>query len=286
MRISSTWIIVSFAVLLLGCGAAMAIKMFGKKDVWAKVSFREVRDAAEYAAAAYENEEDNKSKLGEDGLDIDYLDGTEIKFLVKTLKNEHWISVRGTANAANAKVDATYIKERDEHLGVYLHEGFGYAAKDIYAKVKPLLNPEYKINVTGHSLGGAIAAILMMHLDVDQFQLNTCYTFGQPKVTNHEGVEKFRHLPLVRVVDNEDVVPLVPPLTIISALHGAYRHFGSEVILKDGGHFIFLPEHDAERMIVSSTWLSLFHESVEDHYMKNYIAHIDPLLANETTKEK
>ena len=68
MRISSTWIIVSFAVLLLGCGAAMAIKMFGKKDVWAKVSFREVRDAAEYAAAAYENEDENKSKLGEDAV--------------------------------------------------------------------------------------------------------------------------------------------------------------------------------------------------------------------------
>ncbi len=109
---------------------------------------------------------------------------------------------------------------------IFLHDGFGAAAEAFYKEVRNLLIPRDEIHVTGHSLGAAIAAILMMYLDTDGFTLKTCYTFGQPKVTNSEGMAKFRHLPLVRVVDNEDIVPLVPPLTIVTALHGEYRHFG------------------------------------------------------------
>ena len=49
---------------------------------------------------------------------------------------------------------------------------------------------------------------------------------------------------------------------------------GTEIVLHEGRRFVYLKEHDAERRLVSSTWAHLFHESIEDHYMKNYLAHI------------
>ena len=84
-------------------------------------------------------------------------------------------------------------------------------------------------------------------------------------------------MPLTRIIDNKDIVPLVPPLTIISAIGGQYRHLGEEVILHPNGHWIWLSEHNANRVLISGTWSNLFHESVEDHYMKNYIEKINAI---------
>jgi len=102
-------------------------------------------------------------------------------------------------------------------------------------------------------------------------------TFGQPKVTNERGCKQFWDLPLIRVVDNKDIVPLVPPLTLLSFIGGQYRHVGEEIILHKGGHWLWLSKHDANRVLVSGTWSNLLNESVEDHYMKNYINRLDAI---------
>ena len=72
----------------------------------------------------------------------------------------------------------------DKKTGIPLHEGFSFAARQVYADLKPLLKTDYRIRTTGHSLGGAVALILAMYLDVDQFDIDHVITFGQPKVTN------------------------------------------------------------------------------------------------------
>jgi hypothetical protein len=134
--------------------------------------------------------------------------------------------------------------------------------------------PGYRVNFTGHSLGGAVVAILGMYFHEQGSTIGEIVTFGQPKVTNHAGAQRYAKLPLLRVVDCRDPVPLVPPLSVLSALHGPYRHFGAELILVDGPHYVLLEEHDAERFAVTSFWLSLPHVLVSDHYMASYLARI------------
>ena len=83
-------------------------------------------------------------------------------------------------------------------------------------------------------------------------------TFGQPKVTNRAGVEKYRGLALLRFVNDKDPVPLLPPLDITTILdEGPYKHFGPEVVLKDGTAYAYFGDVQAERFSVISFWNSL-----------------------------
>jgi hypothetical protein len=56
-------------------------------------------------------------------------------------------------------------------------------------------------------------------------------------------MEKLNFLPLLRVINHEDPVPLLAPVTVVSAIHGIYRHFGPELILENPPKFIFLKSH-------------------------------------------
>lgn len=58
-------------------------------------------------------------------------------------------------------------------------------------------NPEYKIWITGHSLGGAIASIAaatIVHSKLATGDKITIYTLGQPRTGNHEFVEAFDNM--------------------------------------------------------------------------------------------
>jgi predicted lipase len=76
--------------------------------------------------------------------------------------------------------------------------------------------------VTGHSLGGSIAALCALDLvlsDVVSSNSLTLYTFGEPRVGNPAfaaAMDKF--VPRsYRVVHSADLVPHVPPSDIIVA---------------------------------------------------------------------
>ncbi len=70
------------------------------------------------------------------------------------------------------------------------------------------------VSLTGHSLGGAEAVILAMYLKTEGWKVSRVVTFGQPKVTDADGSKRFRDLPVLRVVNANDSVPLVPPLEV------------------------------------------------------------------------
>lgn len=107
--------------------------------------------------------------------------------------------------------------------------------------------------MTGHSLGGAARAIVLMWLKEDGFKLGQTIAFGQPKVTNHDGVLKYRTLPLLRYVNDGDPVPLLPPFELFTTLdEGPYQHFGPEVVLENGPDYRVNTEHQVERQSVLS----------------------------------
>jgi len=99
--------------------------------------------------------------------------------------------------------------------------------------------------ITGHSLGGAMAALfatmLLMSDNADYrriaSKLKAVYTFGQPMIGYGEFAEAAGQafttagVPLLRYVYKKDPVPLLPPREV----SGAYTHFGQEYRLAGDG---------------------------------------------------
>ena len=192
--------------------------------------------------------------------------------------NKVWLSIRGTENSANVKSALTYTKIKDKLSGIYLHEGFANATKEVYAEIKKCFDKKAEIHLTGHSLGGAASVICMIWLKVEGYNVKSCYTFGQPKVTNSKGREKYKHLPLQRVVMQGDPVPYLPPSTLLSQLQGNFRHFGDEVILLKDDKYVYLEGHDASRKNKGSLWNKANSRKLKSHSMENYLKNIERKL--------
>ncbi|MDO9116748.1 MAG: lipase family protein [Nitrospira sp.] len=230
---------------------------------------------AQRAALVYETDASIKQKSPAGSL-ISFMVETPkgVKAYIETddARKIQWVAVRGTATLENMKLDVDYNKVVDGRLQIPLHKGFADTALQVYAFAKPLLRPGYEVRVTGHSLGGAAASIVLMLFKEDGVKLGQAMTFGQPKVTNRAGVEKYRGLPLLRFVNDKDPVPLLPPLDISTILdEGPYKHIGPEVVLKDGTNYAYFSDAQAERFSVISFWNSLGRQEVPDHSISNYL---------------
>jgi hypothetical protein len=136
------------------------------------------------------------------------------------------------------------------------------------------LKPGYKTYLAGHSLGGAVAAILTIYMIEDGVEVVRVVTFGQPRFTTADGVKRLSFLPLARVVDENDIVPMVPPATAIDPIFGPYEHVGPEVILLEGRDIVYLPSHDANRISVGEFWRSISFADLKDHEIKKYLKRI------------
>jgi hypothetical protein len=193
-----------------------------------------------------------------------------------------WIVVRGTSSLINIRSDVDYNKVAESRLQIPLHKGFADAAVQVYQFAKPILKTDYETRVTGHSYGGAVAVIVLMMLKEDGYKLGQAMTFGQPKVTNRDGVSKYRTLPLLRFINDKDPVPLLPPFEVFAVLdEGPFQHIGPEVVLGEGTTYRFYAEHQAETASVLSFWNNLKNFSIQDvpdHFMSAYLTRIQQKL--------
>jgi len=241
------------------------------------VNFTEIQKQAMFANAAYQSEDKIRTLLESGNYTLTLyhtIPDIQISFFLATneLTKTQIISVRGTSNIENAMVDISLKLMMDKNTGVRLHEGFSFAAKQIYAELEPLLNSDYKINVTGHSLGGAVALILAMYLDAYQFNIEQVITFGQPKVTNISGANKIQHINVIRVVTPFDLVPLVPlfdPLDISNV--DVYWHAGKEVILLADTQYAILEGTDSMLRATRFTQKPLTEDNLSNHQMPLYL---------------
>ncbi len=140
---------------------------------------------------------------------------------VDRIGKKQWVVFRGTNTPHDWLVDGDHGLVFDSVLKFMVHRGFKEAVDGLYAQIRPQLDPDFDIYVAGHSLGGAIAVLTAAHIRMDSAlgpRLRRCFTVGQPKVTNQEGAEALRalRLPLLRVVNNLDPVPRVPPADFFS----------------------------------------------------------------------
>jgi hypothetical protein len=246
----------------------------------ARVDFIAIHEQAGFASAAYGSEDKVRAFVEAQGYTLTlYKTDPDIQVTYFLATNEsartQVISVRGTANTENAMVNISFKLRPDPVSGIYLHEGFGIAAKRVYAELKPLLNPGYKIRTTGHSLGGAVALILAMYLDLDQFNIDQVTTFGQPKVTNIAGATRLNLINIIRVVMPLDPVPLVPPLDPLDINNiDIYWHAGKEVVLLADNQYAILEGMDSMLRATRFTQRLLDDNNVKHHRMSVYLGMI------------
>ena len=250
--------------------------------------FKMLHDYALIADAAYQGENAVENVLLDQGFTLSAhgeLPGYGVSYFLatSTATKQQILSVRGTSNVENALVDVAFQLLPNKPTGIKLHQGFALSADYIYEKVRTELNRDYRINTTGHSLGGAVALILAMYLDSAGYDVGKVITFGQPKVTNMSGSRQYAHLDVTRVVTPKDMVPLVPPLDPMDLMNmDIYWHIGTELVLQAGNTYSELEGIDS--MMRATDFLNemVSEKNLRHHFMNEYINLITPKLVNAT----
>ena len=264
----------AFAALLLG--ACAPAKKFCPADF--SVDFTEALKYAALAERAYAPDSAVKTACGLDScfLFTGPTTGARAFLQVNDGAKEQWLAFRGTAAFSDVKLDADYTQSDDSILHIRLHRGFAKAVQDLSPLYAPHLRAGYRTRLTGHSLGGAMAAVAGLYLRAEGFDVQV-ETFGQPKVTNAAGARRADSLNLVRFLNGVDLVTQVPPLSYNPGKLGSYEHFGREVALLDGKGYECLQEHYRKRFDPESWWNQAQEEAVKDHGIEKYLAKLKAL---------
>lgn len=237
------------------------------------VDFRELEYYALRSKAAYAPEEEIRRQFPNTTV-VKTVEPINVQYFVETdpATKTQTITVRGTANKSNIRQDAEVVLVKDSTLGFLLHKGFRDDAQKVLADLRPHLQKDYTIRVTGHSLGGAIALILTNYIYREGYKVERLVTFGQPKVTDDKTNHRYRqanpdYKKITRVVRENDPIPMVPP-------RPKYGHVGSELILKEGQDYVFLDAYDADRLSIGDFWRNFGDVHLKDHSMDGYLTNI------------
>lgn len=254
----------------------------GLRDDFEDVALARVIDFAERSNSAYHEAATFRKEYGPNAQAGEF-PGSGLRVFVdpNPAGQAQWVVLRGTANLRNIYDDLEFLG-RDEHeLGINVHAGFDAALQECLPWILARLDKNRPIWVTGHSLGGAVAALLVATLDHRGFNGVSGITFGQPKFTDALGAAKLAHLKILRIVHDEDPIPMLPPLAVEGGGIAVYHHFGPEVIVSASGHFFFLKEHASDRLNVTEIWQDL--ENIRPLYhdmVKGYLPALKGALAS------
>jgi triacylglycerol lipase len=182
------------------------------------------------------------------------------------------IAVRGTVDDTNWDLDMDTRGVKDQKAGILMHHGFRKAAEVIYRDLQPRLKPDYQTYLTGHSLGGAVAAILGTYLVDDKFKVAAIITFGQPKFTNVAGALAYRDLPLLRVINQNDAVATLPDETKDGGQQ--FAHVGAVINLLSGPYYVYADADQSREFSVGTLGRFVTQISVPDHYMRWYLKNL------------
>jgi triacylglycerol lipase len=187
---------------------------------------------------AYSSEGDIRSQVAAWGLGgCQVITGKGTLCIVAAAADTTLVAFRGSANIPNwiSNINVLYTTRPYGRV----HRGFFFALDEIRGRISDAVSGlgKSRVLVTGHSLGGALAALYAAESAADQSPV-WIYTFGQPRTGFGTGyvislTARFGKR-LVRVVNNNDVVPQVPPLP--------FRHAGRLVQFDADGNVSGDPE--------------------------------------------
>lgn len=258
--------------VLSGCAGGISHSLQQSLSVIApaKIDFSELHYYALRSSSAYDPESDIRKGYPL-ATRIATVQPIDVRYFIETdtAQKKQTISVRGTAEKANIWEDIETALIPDNILGIPLHRGFRADARAILNDLRPHLRKDYSVRITGHSLGGAVAAILGLYLEKEGYEIERVVTFGEPRFTTHP-LQSEALTKATRVVHNRDVVPMLPPHSVF----GKYQHASAEVILRPGSRYVYLNEHDADRFSVGEFWRNVTNFSFDDHHMDGYLSNI------------
>lgn len=190
--------------------------------------------SARLAATAYLPDADVDVFLAEYGADGELIDipDTNTQCLVATTPKAAFISFRGTEKVAKdwfTDIDVKLMAPAWKTADIKTHSGFTEALDSIWAsdilpwiKSRQLAEKGIPLWFSGHSLGGALAALAALRLDMENEAvapgtprpvIAALHTFGQPRVGDENcAAELDRRLAnkYFRMINQRDIVPRVP----------------------------------------------------------------------------
>ncbi|MBD0267981.1 MAG: lipase family protein [Cyanobacteria bacterium Co-bin8] len=178
-----------------------------------------------------------------------------------------------------------------------VHRGFLAAWHSVETEVLDYLRkrwtPGSRLWITGHSLGGALAAMAAVSLESQNFQVSGLYTFGQPRIADWKLVNyinsKMRDR-IFRYANNNDIVPLIPPPILPWVPTRVYGHMGHFRYFDWRGNLqrqSFPTERLPDRLLgylmaIGRPGL----DSIGDHKMEFYLANLQTALEKEQEEAK
>ncbi|MEM9004825.1 MAG: lipase family protein [Cyanobacteria bacterium P01_F01_bin.86] len=178
-----------------------------------------------------------------------------------------------------------------------VHRGFQEAWESVERRVIIQLEKWWTSDsyfwVTGHSLGGALAALAAVSLDYQGFKVNGLYTFGQPRVGDWKFTRQVNSRMgdrMFRYVNNNDVVPMVPPQFNILNPTRLYGHMGQFRYFDFRGRLqknSFIGQRWGDRLI--GFLFSIRQpgaDFVADHAMQFYVQYLQRALDEEKDRLK
>ena len=143
------------------------------------------------------------------------------------------LAFRGTTSDFRTILTDIKIRFYRDKSGARTSTGFSEAYKLVQqgiAEAVEALEPSLPLYITGHSLGGALAAIASTRI-VPSDRIAACYTYGCPRVGDREFTLQLWKVPVYRQVHCSDVVPHAP-------LAFGYRQAGDLRYIKRNGKMI------------------------------------------------
>ena len=199
---------------------------------------------------------------------------TDIQACITTCEGKKRICIvfRGSESLSDLYYDLMITKYNitDDirvHKGFYLQLTGNNVYKELVKNIQDILkiHPDYEINVTGHSLGGALSTLFGYMLAQIIKNHVTIVSFASPRVGNYKWKESFENttnLTHYRVTNKRDIVTALPLYK--------YYHVGKNVQLSDDTHMLF--ENDNNKKWYEETLLTCW--SVCEHSCELYYKRI------------
>jgi hypothetical protein len=190
------------------------------------------------------------------------------------------VAIRGTQNLYDLFVvdlDARFRFLRCDHAKATFHRGFLIAAarsaRELCLKLAPY-SGKRPIYLTGHSLGGAIAAVFNAVLpsadkarkpaafhNQNPIHPTSCYTFGMPRYGHGSAIQGFPYP--YPIFNPGDLVPDVPPTGL------GYRNCPTEFCLSADGLKVVGSRPGQEWAPYQV--MSQFRSGIKNHHMELYV---------------
>lgn len=216
-----------------------------------------------------------------------------------------------TSSATNVKYHTRLVRLSTEVASIdpleedwkpakgYVHRGFKAAWKSIEESVVRQLaqwnegrSTQMPLLITGHGLGGALATIAAASLVKRNFNIQSVFTFGQPRVGDfifsvETGLllkDKF-----FRYVNGDDIVPHIPPPYLPWNPFGLYAHVGQIVHIDDRGNLKIRPNPTVRSMdlligLLRDTFSPNF-SMIDDNRIEAYINNLIKVSEIEKARE-